>query len=313
MSGIKRELLSTLGVILATGEEAASFLQGQLTNDVASMSPDQARLAGYCTAKGRLLGQFTVLRQGADLFLITDKALLPALVKRLSMFVLRAKCKLRDVSDDFVITGLKGSTPELSEACGIDLSGTSAQMQVKRNSDNSKTAVIWFSSDEAQRVLLLSATDRSIELLETPEGEKFWAHDDILCGIPQIESRTVETFVPQMVNLDLIGGVNFQKGCYPGQEIVARSHYLGKMKRRMHLGHVITDTLAPGADIFASTHPNEPAGKVVSAAKDVNNNTVFLFEVSSDLLEGATLHLNTLEGPEVCLGKLPYSITQKPN
>jgi hypothetical protein len=114
-----------------------------------------------------------------------------------------------------------------------------------------------------------------------------------------------------MVNLDLIGGVNFQKGCYPGQEIVARSHYLGKMKRRMHLGHVIADHITAGSDIFASSHPNEPAGKVVSAAKGDAQASVLLFEVSSDVLEGATLHINSLEGPVVCLGSLPYSTAQK--
>lgn len=314
---MQMEILSHWGVIEAVGDDAATFLQSQLTQDVASLSPQQATLAAYCTAKGRMLGQFVVIRDAARYLLLTHRDMADALVKRLGMFVLRSKCKLRNASSEFQVLGCKG-TIDAGLLAGHGLNALSLPLQpwACAKTDGAY-AVGWPSADGAARHLLVVPAQPA--QAASPEGAAAtdadaaalhgtgWQHDDILCGIPFLEPANLEAFVPQMVNLDVIGGVSFSKGCYPGQEIVARAHYLGKAKRRMQIGQTPVAVNA-GADVFASTRPSEPAGRVVNAAPTASGSCVLLFEISSDDLADSTLHVQSHDGPLLQLKPLPYDI-----
>lgn len=307
---MQSELLTHIGVIHAAGDDTLKFLQTQLTQDLTTLAADEARLAAYCTAKGRMLGQFVVLRHGADVLLLTHASLVDALVKRLSMFVLRLKCKLRNASADYRISGWRGEFAALSAQFGIEFAQRSSEWRVWSTDDRPARLVRWPSAQAPLRLLCIEPA-QPIAPAESPAGSGvFWRLDDVLCGLPFIEPENTEAFVPQMVNLDLLGGVSFSKGCYPGQEVVARSHYLGKMKRRMFLGQT-AGAAQPGQDVYASTHPGEPAGRIVNAAPMGAGLQAVLFEMSSDDLPGASLHLGTVDGAGIALRDLPYPVSSK--
>lgn len=203
-----------LGLLSVSGDDAATFLHGQLTNQIAELKPGDATFAAYCSPKGRILGLFWIIR-GADRFrMLTDRALLPSLRKRLQMFVLRSKVEIVDESD--TLTLFAGAS--LSDA-------------------NDKAPTVEHSDDHILLRLPFGGPVLGISPEQAPDGYSMnaaqWRSTMIAAGLPWISEATAEAFVPQMVNLDLLGGLNFRKGCYPGQEIVARTHYRGILKRRM--------------------------------------------------------------------------------
>lgn len=342
--------LSDWGVIEVTGADATQLLQSQLTQDVADLTVDRAAMAAYCTAKGRMLGQFVVLRDSDRFLLLTHAGLADALVKRLRMFVLRLKCTLRNASADWHVLGIRGSlATECAASAWVDVfqwpntgaipaalsvwqvltlpvvaavatapdpSTSNVVPASPRSADVAPPApclghwVGWPSADGAPRHVVIvpsSVADRVVGSAPTVPAAT-WLLDDMRCGLPFLEPANVEAFVPQMLNLDVLGGISFSKGCYPGQEIVARSHYLGKMKRRMHLGET-SAVITSGADVYSSAHPGEPAGRVVNAAPSSDaGTTVILFEMSTDDLQDATLHAGGADGPSIVLRALPYSL-----
>ena len=290
--------LAHLGVIRARGADAPKFLQGQLTNDVASLKSDAARLAGFCSAKGRLQASFVVCRAGADDYLLVCAAsVLPAALKRLSMFVMRAQCKLSDASDDLAVTGIAGS------AAG-GLIGDAA---------------VWSASEiEGATVIRLPDVDGNTRALRLapPDAADAWPAVDlddwraleVRSGLALIEAETVDRFVPQMLNFELVGGVDFQKGCYPGQEVVARSQYRGTIKRRMFLFETDGEA-APGQEVFHSADVDQPAGMVVNAARLQDGaGSVALVEVKWATLEAGTLHLAAPAGALLRRVDLPYEV-----
>lgn len=255
-SGLVR--LSDWGVIRARGDDAGSFLHGQLTNDIQHLDADGARLAGYCSPKGRLLASFVVWRGGEGEVLLTCSAeLLAATLKRLSMFVLRAKCRLDDASAELPLWGLAGT--EATAALGAQ--ATAWRHVATGSGDLITLPPAHVEGIEVPRALLAGGAPPPLPSLE-PET---WRWLEVMSGVPRIVSATVEQFVPQMVNLELVGGVDFKKGCYPGQEVVARSQYRGTLKRR---GYVLESPspLAPGAELFDAADPTQPAGVVALAA-----------------------------------------------
>lgn len=329
------ESLEQWGVIEVTGEDAPAFLHSQLTQDMQGLSPGRAVPAAYCTAKGRMLGQFVVLRDGGRYLLLTHREMADAQVKRLSMFVLRLKCQLQNVSRRFDVLGVKGELTDGLPVVGFPAQAADAIPQMayewRRHSPSDTdpatlTLIGWPASpiDHQPRYLVLRehaqagqivSTDVSSAapqaLTDAAPSASFWMADDIACGLPFLEPANLEAFVPQMVNLDVIGGVNFSKGCYPGQEVVARSHYLGKMKRRMQVGAIAAAAPAgvvAGADVFSTTHPGEPAGRIVNAVLDASGQTRVLFEISMDNLPGAVLRAGASDGPEITLQALPYAL-----
>ncbi len=286
--------LSHWGVIRASGADAASFLHGQLTNDFASLPDTQARLAGYCSAKGRLLASFIAWKSGPEEILLACHAsVLPATLKRLSMFVLRAKCKLSDASGELPLYGVAGDDALVA---GLPVWG-------KR--DDGATQV----------VRLPDAAGVSRALVASPSGDMTanlplatWQWLEVQSGVPTIESATVEQFVPQMLNFELVGGVNFQKGCYPGQEIVARSQYRGTIKRRTFLFDVDAQAAA-GAEVFHSADPGQPAGLIAtSAPRPDGQGASALVEVKIASLTQGTLHLGAPDGAMLHRRELPYPV-----
>jgi tRNA-modifying protein YgfZ len=299
--------LPEFGVIRVAGPDAVAFLQTQLTNDVAGQGPDTLRLSGYCTAKGRLLATFHQWREGDDVLLRLPRELIASIVKRLSMFVLRAKVKVSDVSDTVSSVALLGpGSTEALERAGF------AVPEAWRSSANGAVRVDRLppAPHLAERFLLSYAADASLpaSLLALPQGAAGqWWWSEIDAAIPTVFSPTQEKFVPQMINFEVLGGVNFKKGCYPGQEIVARSQYLGKLKRRMQVAHADAAVPAAGADVFRVGAP-QPVGTIVMAAAAPGGGTDLLFEAPIDQLHESTLTLTAADGAPLDIRPLPYAL-----
>jgi len=280
--------LAHLGVIRARGEEASSFLHGQLTSDFSLLPPGQARLAGYCSAKGRLLASFIGWKLSADeILLVCSADLLPATLKRLSMFVLRAKCRLSDATAEFRLLGLAGpsATTWLADA---------APGEPWRVSTQGTARFLWAAET--------GLADPAMPALDPAA----WRWGEVASGVPAIEAATADRFVPQMLNFELLGGVDFKKGCYPGQEIVARSQYRGTIKRRTYRFDSAATAVA-GQEIFHSADPAQPAGMVANAAATPGGSSL-LCEVKLATLQHGTLHLSSAEGPLLSQVALPYEI-----
>jgi tRNA-modifying protein YgfZ len=285
--------LTHWGVIRAQGVDAVSFLQGQLTQDVAKLGADSAALAGYCSPKGRLLASFVICKPAADeVLLLCHQSVLAATLKRLQMFVMRAKCKLTDATAELPLFG----------AVGEAATGLMGNVPVWGRSEN---CLRWPDSEGFARVVLIAP-----DLLPSASlGLDDWQWLEVRSAIATIEAATVDQFVPQMLNYEQLGGVNFQKGCYPGQEIVARSQFRGTIKRRAYLFN--TDgPIAVGQEVFHSSDAAQPAGLVVNAARNPSGaGFSALVEVKIASLEAGSLHIGTAEGPALSLCALPYAMT----
>ena len=288
--------LAHWGLMRARGADAARFLHGQLTKDMLQLAADRAVPAGFCSAKGRLQASFIVWRTGADELLLACAAdLLPTTLKRLSMFVLRAQCKLSDASAELPLHGLAG------EAAAVRL----GDVPVWARRDTAEGTLIRLPDvDGVPRALLAGNAPAGLPVI-TLEA---WRWLEVGSGVPLIEAATVDQFVPQMVNLELVGGVDFQKGCYPGQEVVARSQYRGTLKRRMFLFDVPAEARA-GQEIFHSADPGQPAGLVANAAPAPGGGGArLLAEVKLAALDGGSLHLGAADGPLLVRRELPYAV-----
>ena len=297
-----------LGVIAVTGADAAAFLQGQLTNDVAKLGQDRVTLNGYCTAKGRLLATFRVWRDEQAIYLQLPGELLPGLHKRLSMFVLRAKAKLADDSSSWSTLAVfgRGAEARLREAFGVAparagacaVAGACRLMRLTGAPQIEERFLVIVPAAQ-----LADVEHRLAGLPEVPSGAFWWSEID--AAIPTVFAATQEKFVPQMINFEVIGGVNFKKGCYPGQEVVARSQYLGKLRRRMQRAQAASEAQA-GADVFLNG-AEQPVGTVIMAATAPQGGTDLLFECPVERIDG-TLHIESAVGPTLQLRGLPYEI-----
>ncbi len=293
--------LADWGVIRARGADAAKFLQGQLTNDVLSLGPTSARLAGFCSAKGRLQASFVVWKAADDeLLLACSASLLAPTLKRLSMFVLRAQCKLSDASTEVALWGLAGA----------DAEAKMNDTPTWRRRDRDDTTLIRVPDAVGLHRALL-AVPAGIASDLPPAGSlalPVWRWLEVQSGIVMIEAATVDRFVPQMVNFELVGGVDFQKGCYPGQEVVARSQYRGTTKRRTFLFE--SDALASaGQDVFVAGAAGEPAGIVANAApRPEDAGSSALVEVRLAALGEGELRLGSVDGPVLHRTELPYPL-----
>lgn len=288
--------LTDWSLLRAQGADAATFLQGQLTQDVAGMPTGEARLSGYCSAKGRLLASFIVWRMGDDDFgLLCSADLAGAVRKRLSMYVLRARCRVDDASGEWAVFGLAGPAAqrlvEGAQPWSARLRGTQWLIALP-------------AAEQTLRGLLVQPADAPAPPLPALDAPA-WRLLEVMSGVPRITAATTEQFVPQMINFELVGGVHFQKGCYPGQEVVARSQYRGTIKRRMHL-FATSGSAQPGQEVFHSDDPAQPAGMVVNAAEMTGFGCRLLAEVKLALLEGGSLHLGGVDGPLLQRLPMPY-------
>ncbi|MBI2309261.1 MAG: folate-binding protein YgfZ [Rhodocyclales bacterium] len=255
--------LTHLGIIRVSGEDAKSFLHNQLTSDINHLGAESAQHAAWCSAKGRMLASFVIWRDGDDYLLALAADLQPAIAKRLQMYVLRSKVTVADAGADLVLFGLSG--PRAAEA--LQAAGLPQPEAMKTGAANGCT-VLRIDGDRffvAVPAAGAAGVWQALAAQARPAGLPAWRWLDIRAALPVICEATREHFVPQMANFERIGGVSFHKGCYPGQEIVARTQYLGKVKR--HLYRLRSDTaMAAGDELYSPAVPDQSSGMVVSAA-----------------------------------------------
>lgn len=289
--------LPHLGVLQAEGPDAVSFLHNQLTHDFALLPTGQARLCGYCSPKGRMLASFTGFKQGPDkVLLVCASDLLPATLKRLSMFVLRAKVKLTDVSATLPVFGIAG--PALSQ-WATDLSLAPWLHHQREGGDLltlppalGQARALWLGSGDAPKLPALALDD--------------WRGLEVLSGIAHVQSATTDVFVPQMLNYESVDGVSFKKGCYPGQEVVARSQFRGAIKRRAHLFQCDTP-LPVGTELFTAQDMTQPAGLVAQSALWAGQ-PVLIASVQRTTLDDPNTPLQDAQGHRLSVLPLPYPL-----
>ncbi len=304
--------LSHLGLIAARGEDTQSFLQGQLTNDIRELSATHTQLSSHCSPKGRMLVSFRVVRLGDAVYLQLPRERLPDTLKRLRLYVLRAKLTLEDASDTLIRIAIAGDCAEP----GLARLGLAVPVRDEDLATTDGVSVLRLPSP-SRRFELIGPIDAltglwdALSQVATPSNPDVWALHDIRGGIPTVYPETVEAFVPQMVNLQLIDGVSFTKGCYTGQEVVARMQYLGKLKRRMYWAEVETDSPPrPGDELHAPTSTSEQAsGRVVDARPAGPGRFELLAVVEIDAAEGGEVRLGE-QGPPLRLRPPPYGFTQ---
>ena len=293
--------LPHLGVIRAQGNDAASFLHGQLTQDFLLLQPGQARLAAFCSAKGRMQASFiAVPLADHDIALVVSRDLLPATLKRLSMFVLRAQVKLVDASDAFMLRGLAGSSARGAD--GVPLAPWAHEAQ------GTQHRVGLYPADGQARALWLAPVGTP-EPAGPPLDAAAWQWGDVRSGVATLSAPVFEAFVPQMLNFESVGGVNFKKGCYPGQEVVARSQFRGTLKRRATLAHAQVP-MAAGQEIYHAGDLSQPCGLVAQAAPAPGGGFDALVSLQTSASEGGALTVGAPDGPALHLLPLPYPLLE---
>ncbi len=301
--------LGHLGLMACSGADAQAFLHGQLSNDVKNLTPDRSAYAAYCSAKGRVLANLLLWREGEAYCLELARSLLPATQKRLAMFVLRSKVKLEDVSESRPVLGLAGSAAATALTEFFPALPRDAHQVVH---DTANGTLIALPGARFQLIAGLESAERLWDKLAavlTPVGAPCWEWLEIRNGIALITPATQEQFVPQMANMELIGAVNFQKGCYPGQEIVARTQYLGQIKRRMVLAHVAgADMPQPGDELFSSALDGPARGMVVNAQAAPDGGYDLLAVVQTAVIAEVPLRLKSANGATLRIEALPYPV-----
>lgn len=288
-------LLDDFSLLRFSGPDATAFLHGQLTCDVQGLKTASSTYGGYCTPKGRLLATFLLWRENDGYQMLLPSSIAEPLRKRLSMYILRAKVKAEDITTTVACIGVLGSDTASA------LAGLGAQVSEQIHGVWIEGAVTTIRLP-GNRFLAVKAGDTSN--LAADNGA--WNAADIACGIPFIRPATQEQFVPQMVNLDLIGALSYTKGCYPGQEIVARTHYLGRLKQRMYRASVAA--AAPGDKLYCHELGDQAAGMVVSASSAGDGHQEVLAVLQTANAVTASYHCGSLQGPLLSLKTLPYSM-----
>ncbi len=306
-------LLHGQGVIRASGADAEAFLQGQFSNDVTMLTINQAQLTAWCSPKGRVLALMLLLRDESGYNLLIPRALIPTTLKRMRMFVLRSKVVLDDFSDQYICLGCSGSDIEqhlLQQLPAVPNVAYGVQhhagLQITRLPGPRPRFLIGGTPQAV--VTNWSFLSESLTLV----GDAAWQWLDIEAGLPSVLPGSVDEFVPQMLNLEILDAVNFKKGCYPGQEIVARTHYLGKLKRRLYKLHMEnTSTPTTGTDIYNAHGDGQSIGKVILAQPAPSQGTDMLAVLQMEAAADGKLHLGNLSGPVLQVQTLPYRFEQK--
>lgn len=304
---------SDQGLIAAHGPDADPFLQGQLTCDVREVTPDRSRIGAYCTPKGRALACLRLFRREDALCLELPRALVEPTLTRLRRYVLRAKVRLEDASDHWARIGVAGPNTDALLTKLLGAVPQAANEVVHAPADSRDITVIRLPGSTPRfelhgPLMAVQALWTQLEADVTFTGPEPWRLLEILAGTPAVYPETVEAFVPQMLNLQLLDGISFQKGCYTGQEIVARTHYLGKLKRRMVLARVDSPTPPrPGDPLFSpQTDASQSAGQLADACPHPGGGYAVLAVALIECAERGTLHLHGIGGPALRLEPLPY-------
>lgn len=270
--------LSNLGIIEVSGEDAQTFLQGQFTNDVKQVSSEKSQFTAWCNAKGRVLATFRLWKKENTFYLILPQNNIAAVLRRLAMYVLRSKVKLREITDEMHAIGLSGDI-------GKKLNFPEQKNSVIYQDDMTILCV----SGNVPKWILISTTEKLQQFTQTldksiiPVGTLAWELLEILDGIPQITPSTADAFTPHMLNLQLIEGVSFKKGCYSGQEIISRTQYLGKVKRRIYLAKIASACPKIGEQLMVEGEEN--TAQIVNVAPHHDGHCYVLAVVSNASVE----------------------------
>lgn len=299
--------LSHLGLLALNGDDATTFLQGQVSNDVAQLSGNNAHYSAYCSPKGRMLALFLAFSHSEKIYLQFSQPILAPIMKRLKMYVMRSKVDIQDVSNDMVRLGVNG--PKATETLTTVFRKVPQQdydlVAIEHGAIIKLPAI-----DGHHRYEVLvdaaQALDKwnALKVTCTPVGKPCWDWLDIQTGCPDVLAKTQEQFVPQMLNLDVLNGINFKKGCYTGQEIVARTHYLGKVKRRTYLATIASAEQPVEGDKVLDAAGNE-TGQIVKVAPNLDNGFDALIELRIEAKETGNIVWNNAP---VTFGTLPYNI-----
>ena len=293
--------LTHLGVIRAQGEDAAKFLHGQLTQDFALLGEQEARLAAFCTAKGRMQASFIAFKTSStEVLLVGSRDILAATLKRLAMFVMRAKARLTDATDEFVVCGLAGDATQM-------IAGH-AHSAWARGTFGTGSLVQLYPADGTPRQLWVAPVGTPL-----PPGPELplplWLWSEVRSGIATLSQPVVEAFVPQMLNYESVGGVNFKKGCYPGQEVVARSQFRGTLKRRAFLAHA-DGPLQAGDEVFGPDDTEQPVATVVQAAASPQGGYDAIVSGQTTAIAQGGLQLGAPGKLALAVLPLPYSLLE---
>jgi len=303
--------LAELGEIRISGDDAEDFLQGQFSNDIKLLQGDNSQLSSYCSPKGRILACFRIYKVADAFHLLLPIDTIPATIKRLRMYVLMSKVVLEDLSDSRVRIGISGNNAAKM------LKSVFSAVTDKNDYLSIENGLHLIKIPGPQDRFILSGESIAMQSTWNKLSDHFlatsgeaWTQLDIQAGLPSVFANTTDTFVPQMLNLHAINGVSFSKGCYPGQEIVARMYYLGKLKRRMYHAHVNTEQRPQAGDeIFsASSDSGQGAGKVVSVSADSNGGFSLLAVVQVSVAEKNDACLVNTQGPVLDFVALPYDV-----
>ncbi len=299
--------LAHYGLIAFSGEEAQTFLHSLISNDLRDLRESAAVFAAFLSPKGRMLANFLVMKRDGDLLVLLPATLREAMQKRLSMYILRARVKARDASGEWVRLGLSGpgSDSAVTALLGQEvppgiLSMARAESAFAIRLGDARFDLFVAPDAAPAAWVALAATHR-------PVGAPAWDWLLVNAGIPAVLPATQDHFVPQMANMEVLGGVSFNKGCYPGQEIVARSQYLGKVKRRLYLAHVAAEA-APGAELFSPDLPDQAAGHIANAAPAPGGGFDVLAVAHSSSVESGEVRLGGRDGPRLAFRPLPYPV-----
>jgi folate-binding protein YgfZ len=303
--------LSHLGLIAVGGTDATTFLQGQLTNDIRDVCATRAQLSACCSLKGRVLANFLIFLRTDSYFLQLPEELLDPILKRLRLFVLRSDVALTDASDSLIRMGVSGWNVhnKLQQTLGTlpntvnDVVQPAPLTVIRMRGERPRYEIVGPSMSMKQLWTALAEVIR-------PVGPSAWSLLDIHDGIPTISQETADTFVPQMLNWEVLSGISFTKGCYTGQEIVARTQYLGKIKRRLYRARVqATAAVCPGMTLVAvDEQGTRSVGQVVNAEPQLGDNWDLLAVIATQEAERATIYLQDAQGPALQFASLPYSL-----
>ena len=300
--------LTASGLISFSGDDAVAFLHAQLTSDVAALGSSRTQYSGYCSPKGRLLATALLWPRSSGLVMMLPVSLRESIQARLAKYVLRARVKVADASAELALFGLTGKRAPTAVASFCQ-GRIPALHEIVTAGEHEVTSL------PIDRYLLLARAqdaprvrDTLLEIgSECPEST-WWALD-IEAGIPVITPDTQEAYVPQMVNLDLVGGVSYTKGCYPGQEIVARTHYLGKLKQRMYRVRVSAESVVPGDPLYSHAFgPDQASGAILHANGSEGDSREALAVLQKSAVAPGSLHFRSPDGPEVEVLSLPYPL-----
>lgn len=303
--------LSHFGLIAVSGTAAEILLQGQFTNDVYQVAENRAQLSAWCSPKGRVLSNFLVFRRAPFLYIQLPNSLLDTIIKRLKLFILRADVCVTNASDELVRIGLSGpdASTELAKIYGRP---PSSAIHAATHFDDTTVIRLHGTTPRYQVVAperSMTALWRKLSAKASAVGHATWTLLDIRAGLATVYPETSDEFTPQMLNLDVIDGISFSKGCYAGQEIVARTQHLGRLKRRTYLARVDCDLLPEPGDTLHHSIGQEarPVGRVLNAQWD-SDGCVLLAVVQIDTAEASAIHLEGEPGRPLRFVPLPYAL-----